>query len=139
MNKMYALSGYAEWFWLIARNIKDVENRNWVLPKSIRESLPARIYLHASKTKTPKDQLEFIIDHLSSMEYSHFQRVNWDFYRGKLIGECTITGQHLYDPNNKDNSQWAFGKHCFEISDGTLYESPTPYKGQVKFFLPKFY
>jgi hypothetical protein len=48
---MKALSGYGEWFWLLAKGWKDVENRDWSLFRYIKPSeLPVRIYLHASKT-----------------------------------------------------------------------------------------
>lgn len=41
---MKALSGYAEWFWLLAVNIKPVENRDWSnnpIPSIIYSLLPA--------------------------------------------------------------------------------------------------
>jgi len=64
---MKTLSGYAEWFWLMAKNIKPVENRDWSLFKYIkREQLPLRIYLHASKTKASKDEIDFIRRHLTT-------------------------------------------------------------------------
>lgn len=66
---MKALSGYAEWFWLLAKNWKDVENRNWSLPHEIAMSLPYRIYLHASKTAASQEEIDFIIRQLSIEQY----------------------------------------------------------------------
>lgn len=36
---MKALSGYAEWVWLMAMNWKDIENRNWSLYKKDKTAL----------------------------------------------------------------------------------------------------
>jgi hypothetical protein len=150
MKPELALSGYAEWFWLMARGFKDVENRSWSLFKYIDlKDLPIRIYLHASKTKTPKEEIRFIESHLSPAQIVEFRAVNWDRYRGFIIGEITIVGQvkkasqsgfAIKEPleliDNALHSPWFFGPFGFVAKDGALYRWPTPYKGQLGFFSP---
>jgi len=153
---MKALSGYAEWFWLMAKGWKDVENRPKSLPKEIACSLPVRIYLHASKTKTPSEQLDFIREHLTSDQYAEYLSVDWDNLRGCIIGEITITKQmmkrrykesdhvdigsqqkelEIYIASNDPCvSSWFFGLFGYAVKEGILYESPIPYKGQLGFF-----
>lgn len=156
---MKALSGYAEWFWLMAKNWKDVENRPKPLPREMSFSLPVRIYLHASKTKTPKDQLMFIKERLNTEQSAEFNAVEWSKYRGNIIGEITITKQfctrmtresdhvdvgsqnrelELLIANNEPcRSKWFFGKFGYAVKDGILYENPIPCKGQLGFFTPQ--
>lgn len=156
---MKALSGYAEWFWLMAKNWKDVENRSWALPLNIREELPIRIYLHASKTATKTGEMEFIIRNLDIPQLLEFRAVNWQWYRGCLIGEITITkmihrskepqplwggGSSVGDQQRELEilrrdcpeyfSKWFFGEFGFVVKDGVLYKKPIPYKGRLGFF-----
>ena len=50
-----ALSGYAEWFWLMTKNWKDVENRNWSITRYVkRDELPVRVYLHTRPARLQK-------------------------------------------------------------------------------------
>jgi len=158
---MKALSGYAEWFWLMAKNIKDVENRPRPLPHEIAMNLPVRIYLHASKSdyvqRNPND-LEFILFHLTSEQTQEFCSVDWDGLRGHIIGELTIMQQfkkHTYTEAdhvdigsqqkelqlaiaNKEGymSPWFFGSFGYAVKDGVLYEQPIPCKGKLGFFEP---
>ena len=156
---MKALSGYAEWFWLIAKNIKDVENRPKPLPHQLAMNLPVRIYLHASKSdyvqRVPGD-LEFILMQLTSEQCAEFCNVDWDKLRGHIIGEVTITRhfkKHHYTESDhvdigsqqreleisKANhepymSHWFFGPFGYAVQDGILYDEPIPYKGKLGFF-----
>jgi hypothetical protein len=142
---MKALSGYAEWFWLLAKNIKPVENRIWPLDHFYKEKdLPVRVYLHASKTKTTKKGLEFIRERLSPDQLREFEAVNWKQYRGTIIGEITIVGQ-VYDAlcgiigGSEERQQavksgWYTGPYGFVCRDGILYDKPIPYKGRLGFF-----
>jgi hypothetical protein len=141
-----ALSGYAEWFWLLAKGWKDVENRPRPLPKTLE--LPARIYLHASKTPTSYQDDAFILELLTFEQIEEYIDVDWSKYRGAIIGEITITGQ--CDVNHVDamaeqvqtlpvssirnSSKWLFGPYGFWVKDGVLYEKPIPYRGQLGFF-----
>jgi len=134
---MKALSGYAEWFWLMAKNWKDVENRNWSLTRYIkRNELPVRVYLHASKTKTPKKEIDFIKSKLTRKQLQEFETVDWGKYRGHIIGEITITDEVTFDDMGMKvtHSPWFFGEYGFVVEDGELYEIPIPCRGQLGFF-----
>lgn len=141
---MKGLSGYAEWFWLLAKNIKPVENRNWSMSRFFdREELPVRIYLHASKTPAGKEDIAFIRNKLYPNQLKEFDAVNWKEYRGAIIGEITITGQVtlvesgiLADDKGLQAvySGWFFGVYGFVMENGELYDPPLPYKGQLQFF-----
>lgn len=140
MKPEYALSGYAEWFWLMGKNWKDVENRSWRLPSKLRHLLPLRIYLHASKTKAPKEDIEFILSNLDVHQKILFQSCHWDFYRGSIIGEITITGQTVrvsssaFEGFDGFHSKWFFGPFGFIVNNGVLYDNPIPRKGALGFF-----
>jgi hypothetical protein len=132
---MKALSGYAEWFWLMAMNIKNVENRQWSLTRFFdKEDLPVRIYLHASKTKTPKCEMEIIEEMLTAVQLLSFKLVDFNKLRGNIIGEITITGQ--VEGSNLDfpELEWYWGRYGFLVKDGELYEKFIPYKGKLQFF-----
>jgi len=134
---MKALSGYAEWFWLMAKNWKDVENRNWSLTRHIkREELPIRIYLHASKRPTPPGEIAFIKRKLSLEQLEEFEKVDWEEYRGCIIGEITITDEVTMDDIGMKitHSKWFFGTYGFVVEDGVLYDRPIPCRGQLGFF-----
>jgi hypothetical protein len=137
MEPELALSGYAEWFWLMAKNWKDVENRNWPLPSKMQRQLPVRIYLHASKTKTPKDDLDFICHRLSAEQLAEMRTVDWSKYRGTIIGEVTIVKQVvIWNKPTDFCSAWFFGDYGFLVQDGVLYERPIACKGKLGFFKP---
>lgn len=136
---MKALSGYAEWFWLIAKNIKPVENRTWPLTRYIKaEELPYRFYLHASKTRTPREELDFIRGRLTMEQYLEFNNVNWEIYRGYIIGEATAVDEirpgHI---RISPPSPWYFGPCAFLVREGVLYDVPIPCRGKLGFFEPE--
>jgi hypothetical protein len=136
---MKALSGYGEWFWLLAKGWKDVENRDWSLFRYIKPSeLPVRIYLHASKTPASHDEWNFISTMLIKdiPKFDEIHKVDWHKYRGTIIGETTIIGQCQAGEFawGEKVSPWFFGKFGFWVKDGILYDKPIPYKGQLGFF-----
>jgi len=137
---MKTLSGYAEWFWLIAHTppIKPVENRSWSLAsKGIhRSDLPLRIYLHASKKGASEDEVDFIVRNLTEEQYQEFFDVEWDKLRGHIFAELTIIDEITADDIGipESRSPWFFGKFGFVVRDGKLLDSPIPYKGQLGFF-----
>jgi len=135
---MKALSGYAEWFWLMAKNWKDVENRNWPLTRYIkRDELPVRIFLHASKTPADKSDIAFIQRKLTPEQRQEFDSVDWGRYRGAIIGEVTITSEITMDDWGMPatHSRWFFGRtYGFVVEDGELYDNPLPCRGQLGFF-----
>ena len=136
---MKALSGYAEWFYCMCRGWKDVENRNWPLPAKVKQLLPVRIYLHASKTKTPDCEVEIILENLNKKQSAEFRGVDWSKYRGAIIGETTIMRQVERVPPGFETldgfvSEWFFGNYGFVVQDGVLFEKPIPMKGRLGFF-----
>jgi len=158
---MKALSGYAEWFWLMAKNWKNVENRPKPLPRDMAFNLPIRIYLHASKSNHVQhgyDELDFIKRHLTPEQWFEFCSIDWTKFRGNIIGEITITHQmrkHSYRESdhvdlgsqqkeleifmaNADPcvSPWFFGLFGYAVKDGCLYEELIPCKGKLGFFEP---
>ena len=142
---MKALSGYAEYFYCMARNWKPVENRNWSMFRVNgleSKDLPTRIFLHASKTPASKEDIDFILQTLTYQQYEEFAHTDWNKYRGKIFAEITVTeeivkGQFLplSDKAKKAwNSKWFFGKYGFVVEDGVLYKGPIPCRGQLGFF-----
>ena len=134
---MKALSGYAEWFWLMARNWKDVENRGWSLTRYIkREELPVRVYLHASKKPAGRDDIAFIKRKLTPEQRREFEAVDWERYRGRIIGEVTIIDEITMDDwgMKATHSPWFFGTFGFVVEEGMLYDNPVPCRGQLGFF-----
>ena len=134
---MKAFSGYAEWFWLMAKNWKDGENRNWSLTRYFkREKLPVRVLLHASKKPASKEDIAFILSKLAPAQRQEFGMVDWGMYRGTIIGEVTITGEVTMDDWGipATHPPWFFGTYGFVVKDGELYDRPLHCKGQVGFF-----
>ncbi len=133
---MKALSGYAEWFWLMAKNWKDYENRGWPLRRYFRPmELPVRVYLHASKQAASEEEIEFIANTLKpETRLIEFMATDFAKYRGKIIGEITITGDIQVEGRQPVVSPWLFGPFGFFVKDGTLYDKPIPYRGQLGFF-----
>ncbi len=128
--KYKALSGYAEWFWLMAKNYKDIENRNWSLYRYIKPmELPIRVYLHASKTPASREEIDFIHRLIDQTYWEDFCAVDWEAIRGHIIGEITITGDVT-----ASKSVWFFGTHGFLVKDGVLYDNPIPCRGKLGFF-----
>ncbi len=127
---MKALSGYAEWFWLMAKNWKDVENRGWPLYRFFSLiQLPVRVYLHASKTPASREEIVFMYKLLSKEQWTEFCSVDWNSLRGTLFAKITFT----VDVTEYD-SPWFFGKHGFVARDGKFLDTPIPYRGQLGFF-----
>ena len=134
---MKALSGYAEWFWLMAKNWKDVENRDWSLTRYFKgDKLPVRVYLHASKRPASKEEIAFIRSKLAPAQRQEFDKVDWGIYRGTIIGEITITSEVTMDDWGlpTTHSPWFFGTYGFVVKDGELYDRPIPCRGQLGFF-----
>lgn len=141
-----AISGYAEWFYAMARNWKPVENRPWSLFRHFKMSeLPVRVYLHASKTLAPSDDIAFIKSLLTSDQRREFEMVDWKLYRGHIMAEITIIGEAKIDEDKvvkagnptlaaAAHSPWAFGPFVFVVKDGKMYDKPIPYRGQLGFF-----
>jgi len=159
---MKALSGYAEWFWLMAKNWKPVENRKYPLPRSIACDLPVRIYLHASRSDHAQNSndlgLIYSILAATPERWWEFCNVDWAKYRGHIIGEITITKQmrkfqytevDYIDIGSQQKeleilererepciSPWFFGPYGYAVEDGVLYDKPILCRGKLGFFKP---
>jgi len=134
---MKALSGFAEYFWLLAMNIKPVENRKWSLTRQIkRDDLPVTVYLHCSKTPVSAEDKAFILSKLTPEQRRQFEWVNWDSLRGCIIGEVTITDEVTNEDigHPATRSRWFFGPYGFVVKDGKLYDRPVKCRGQLGFF-----
>ena len=101
--------------------------------------LPVRVYIHASMTKTPQDEVDFIRTQLLADQWAEFCSVIWARLRGHIIGEITITGQYVASDSFSPSelSPWFFGRYGFVVKDGVLYEKPIPCKGKLGFFRPE--
>jgi hypothetical protein len=120
----------------MAKNWKDVENRGWSLSRYFKpEQLPVRICLHASKTGASLEEIDFIRETLTREQWDEFAFVNFELYRGKIIGEVTVVDEvgvgHI---RMTPSSPWFFGPHGFFVRDGVLYDKPVPMRGQLGFF-----
>ncbi len=115
-----------EWRGKVIR--KDVENRNWPLPK--RFTIPQRVYIHAAQ-KFDNKALELLIK-LGLPPMQILMMYGKSSPRGAIIGEVTITGCVT---NSK--SLWAIpGQRHFTLADPELYDHAIPYRGQQRFFRP---
>ncbi len=135
---MKALSGYPQWFWLLAKGWKDCENRTWPLPKwMVEQGLPARIYLHASQHLESKQNLALPRRLLTVAQYGEFCAVNWKQYQGTVFAEIDIVKYSFRMGDMNDNlfSPWHIRGQCgFYTANPVLYKQPVPCKGALSFF-----
>ena len=136
---IYALSIKQPYGWLVCKNYKDIENRDWSLNKFLPKDclLPVRIYIHVgiSKSEITEEVLDFVKKTLTPEQKAEYKGRTWDSILtfGAIIGETTITGQVT-----KSESPWFFGIYGFTVKGGVLYDKPIPCRGQLGFFKPKF-
>ena len=139
---MKALSIRQPWAWLIAKGIKDVENRSW--PTDFR----GRIYIHAGAKFDTQAMLdnrlcpwlaEALIDDETGKQLDELHR---NFNRhGAIIGEVDLFDcKYQYDLMDNDFcSPWAeSGKYGFYLANAVLYDEPIPCRGQLGFFGVEF-
>ena len=111
-----ALSIQQPWAWAILHAGKDVENR----PRLTHYRGP--IVVHAGKR----------IDNLGiHWLKSNGYHVPDELPTGALLGEVEITD---CTPVEQNDSIWAFGPYCYELSGAKAYAEPIPYKGQLGLF-----
>jgi len=118
---MKALSIKQPWAWLIARGIKNIENRGW------EGRYRGRLLIHASKTW---DKSGYIIlqNHLLDREKESLpEKDEWVF--GAIIGVVTMVDCVDHYP-----SKWFFGPWGFVFEAPEFWEDPEPYKGQLGIF-----
>ena len=107
---MKALSIHQPWAFLIVTGRKDVENRSW--PTKLR----GRIYIHASK-------------HVDWAAMTALGIPLTNCHMGAIIGEVDITGCVT-----ESGSPWFEGPYGFTLSRPVMYDSPVPYRGEIRFF-----
>jgi hypothetical protein len=156
---MRALSFRPPWGYLCATAAKDIENRDWPLPRGF--ILPQRIYIHQSKTwdlgenrwdqadfirqRTPEHRRSEILTYMANMfsSYRANHRVpdnilaeEWGI--GAIIGEVDIIGQvHTTDIGHPaTKSPWFWGAYGFILRNPVLYDKPIPCRGMLGFFTP---
>lgn len=135
---MEALSVMQPWAWLMAMNIKDIENRTW------KADFRGEFLIHAGK-KFDWEGFLFIEDTLPSVAQKirvHFgiesELGNWRTLRFKLVirkgefggivGKSTLVGCVT-----ESDSPWFFGPYGFVLRNS----QPLPfikYPGKLKFF-----
>lgn len=120
---MKALSVKQPYAWLMAKGIKDVENRGW------RTNYRGRIYIHASVSHSSMDvgTLLHIRGMLSMTRWLEFLH-NKTVY-GAIIGEVDIV-----DCVTESSSPWFEGKYGFVLANAVMYDKPIPYRGQLGLF-----
>lgn len=128
---MKALSIKQPWAYLICSGYKDIENRNWRIGREsapgFHLELPARIYVHASKTsECDEDTLRWVAERLEPEQYFDVEQAHMT---GAIIGEVTITACVT-----ESASRWFVGPYGFVLKDAKLYDRPIPYRGQLGFF-----
>ena len=130
---MKALSIRMPWAYLIAKGIKDIENRS--RPISYR----GKILIHAG-AKFDKDSLQWLIDHKEYMPEYVAWRIAWlimTWNRGMIIGEVDIV-----DCVTNHSSPWFTGDYGYVLANPKLYADDSifyknriiPYKGRLGLF-----
>lgn len=108
--------------------LKDIENRNWPLPKSFH--IPQRIQIHVSKQDDDTFAvMNFCVGKLGLPLLAVMQSFSNLLPRGAIIGEVDITGCV-----EKSESPWFVGKYGFVLAHPKVYTKPIPYRGQLRFF-----
>lgn len=109
--------------------LKNLENRDWVLPKGFE--LPQRIYIHVGKKEAPIEEVLDIFHKLGLPFFSAMMMYSNQLPKGAIIGEATITEQVT-----KSKNPWFTGKYGFILADPKPYKAPIPCKGKPGFFEP---
>ena len=126
---MKALSGYPQWFWLLAKGWKDIENRNWAT------KYRGRVLLHASR-HIDTDCDEYIHERLSDRQWDEYSQMDWRKIAGCIIGEVDIVDcvwvQNKGLPATR--SPWFTGIFGFVTANPVLYPESIPYRGQPSIF-----
>jgi len=107
--------------------IKDIENRDWPLPKSF--TLPQRIQVHASKRDDNFDSVLNFCANLGIPIGSIMLMSSNKLPHGAIIGEVDIV-----DCVTESKSQWFVGKYGFVLRNPQPYSEPIPCKGKLGFF-----
>ena len=103
---------------IAAREIKDVENRNW------RTNFRGRVLIHAGAKwgREQRDDLAILREQFSTIPFPD------KFDRGGIVGAATVIGCV-----DRMDSPWFYGEYGFVLADS----APCPfvaYRGQLSFF-----
>ncbi len=126
---MKALSIKQPWTWAILFAGKDIENRDWQLPKNF--ALPQTIAVHASKTTTKNEICSFIdfSDRLIDVKpMIHLLDLNLLPF-GAILGTVEILGCVQSCP-----SDWFVGDYGFLLHNPKPLITPIPCKGALGFW-----
>lgn len=120
---MKALSIIQPWAWLIAKGVKDIENREWRCPSAM---IGKTFVIHASSKRScdEYEAAEMIARKLGVLLPS---RDALDY--GAAIGTARIVSAVT-----SHQSPWFFGKHGFVLADQKLWETPVPWKDALGFW-----
>ena len=116
---LQALSIKQPWADLILFKGKDIENRTWPLPETMKGR---RIFVHAGKKPDLAAPLRFC----GALATNPEQRT------GAILGEVTIV-----DCVTKSDSEWFEGPYGFALADPVAYDTPIPCRGMLGFFFMK--
>ena len=119
MNK--ALSIRQPWAWLIAKGIKDGENRTW------KTNYRGLIYIHAG-TKFDDEGYEIACEILKTHHPNIEIPAKNEFYKGGIVGMADIIDCVEYL-----NSPWFFGPHYFIFKNQNEI-APYKCKGRLGLF-----
>lgn len=120
---MKALSIIQPWAWLIAKGVKDIENREWRCPSAM---IGKTFVIHASSKRScdEYEAAEMIARKLGVLLPS---RDALDY--GAAIGTARIIGWVC-----ESESPWFFGPCGFVFVDQRLWAKPVPVRGAQKFW-----
>src|SRR3990167_1433244 len=127
------------WAWLVVHGQKDIENRDWPLPKTF--TLPQRIYVHAGAKPDGDNynEIKWALIAAQRLAGEKFYAPLWKLiyhrkkeyasYYGAIVGEVTITGCVSHS-----TSKWFSGAYGFLLADPIAYAQPIPCKGRMGFW-----
>lgn len=125
---MEAISIKQPWASLIAKGIKDIENRTWKCPKKY---IGQRVLVHASYIRSDKDLSRDQNDNLTFNNLIYMVCPHYDLPRGAIIGSVLIA-----DCVQNHPSVWA-EKGCWNwvLKDAILFDHPiNNIKGKLGFW-----
>lgn len=119
-----ALTVKQPWAWAIARGWKDIENRNWPVPKFL---LGEWVAIHASKS-WDSEGLEGFCDIMDATGRGD-PIYDCDDVRGAVIAVVRLEGDVL-----RHSSPWFTGPHGFIMRDAIKLPDPIGCRGALNFW-----
>lgn len=126
---MKALTVRQPWAWAIFHAGKDIENRDWALPRYMRGQVVA---IHSAKgmTRAEYEEGREFIENVGRAfgKYKHVPPSE-RLLRGHILGTVRIIGCVT-----ESASAWFMGEYGFVLSDAKLLAIPLPVKGALGFW-----